>query len=76
MMMESIVIFNMGRDARRAGQPCEAPDSVMYPARSRYIADHDVEAALDSGMQQEWRRGWHWTAGATYSDCTKRERAA
>lgn len=74
--METIVIFNMGRDARRAGQPCEVPSSVMYPIRSQYVLDHDVPANLSRDMQRARLEGWHWQPGDRHMDTVRRAHRA
>jgi len=56
--METVVIFNMGRDAARAGVERIAPENVMYPIRSIYVPDHEVEANLSLSLQKAWLDGF------------------
>lgn len=56
--METVVLFNQGKEARRRGEPREAPVSVMYPVVSRYQPFRREEAFLDSHQQKAWLRGY------------------
>lgn len=80
--METAVIFNMGRDAYRAGQDCVAPATVAYPLQTRWHNENGIDAghqvvSLNADMQREWRRGWFWRKDDRgYAACCRREKAA
>ncbi len=60
--MQTIVVFNNGRDAGRSGLPRSAPDEIDYPVVSRYQPYHTVKAALSDWMKREWLRGYDHAA--------------
>lgn len=56
--METVVVYNAGRDAAKRGDVRQAPDAIDYPIVSRYQPYHTVEATLSGWMKREWLRGF------------------
>lgn len=56
--METIFFFNKGRDAKRAGLPREAPETIEYPIISQYVPFHYETGGMSIHQQREWLRGY------------------